>query len=95
MPTKTTSPSEKPLRGKLKSSVLPTRNSKSTKSPELAPMPSDVESTSFATSLDPQDRERMIRETAYYLAEKDGFQEGRESYYWQQAEEQIDKMLQQ
>lgn len=40
-----------------------------------------------------EDRESMIRYAAYFLAESDGFQDGRESEYWIQAEKQIDQLL--
>lgn len=41
----------------------------------------------------PADREHMIQTAAYHLAEKDGFQSGREEQYWLQAEAQIDQLL--
>jgi hypothetical protein len=95
MPTKT-SAIEKPARTKIRSSALPMTDVDG-KMPEPAPQPADQERTSFASSAanstTPEDRDRMIRETAYYLAEKDGFPAGREDFHWNQAQEQIDKML--
>jgi len=35
------------------------------------------------------EREEMVRHAAYHIAEKDGFQTGREEDYWHQAEQQI------
>ena len=40
-----------------------------------------------------EDRDTMIRNAAYFLAESDGFQPGREEEYWSQAESQIDQLL--
>ncbi|KYG65554.1 hypothetical protein AZI86_00290 [Bdellovibrio bacteriovorus] len=81
MPTRRTS-TEKPSRTKVKSPVLP----------EPTPSPSQDERKASFSEISPEQREQMIRETAYYLAEKDGFP-GKDDQYWQQAEEQIDKML--
>lgn len=61
--------------------------------PPPTPAPSQKEQTSMATVVNHEDRHQMIRETAYYLAEKDGFPSGKDEEYWSRAEEQIDKML--
>lgn len=39
------------------------------------------------------DRERMIQYAAYHIAEKDGFQPGKEQDYWYQAERQISELF--
>lgn len=44
-------------------------------------------------SASPQDREHMIQYAAYHIAERDGFQPGKEKDYWLQAERQIDDLL--
>ena len=46
------------------------------------------------SSVSAADRQRMIQDAAYHLAEKDGFQPGREQHYWFQAEQQIDQLIQ-
>jgi len=33
----------------------------------------------------------MIQDAAYHIAEKDGFQKGKEQDYWLQAEKEIDR----
>ena len=38
-------------------------------------------------------KEQMIREAAYFLAEKDGFQPGKELENWVKAEQQIEKQV--
>jgi hypothetical protein len=40
-----------------------------------------------------EERYRMIQDAAYHLAEKDGFQPGKEQDYWFAAEKQIESML--
>jgi hypothetical protein len=79
MPTKT-SATEKPVRTKLRNSTLPKSN-KSKKTVEAV------------SPLSAEEREQMIRETAYYLSERDGFQPGQDEEYWQRAEQQIDLLL--
>lgn len=49
-------------------------------------------SNSQKTQVSAEERERMIRETAFYLAEREGFSSDNH-IYWLRAEEQIDKML--
>jgi hypothetical protein len=79
MPTKANA-IEKPVRTKLRSSILP----KSNKEKSIA---------KAVSTLSAEEREQMIRETAYYLSERDGFQPGQEEEYWQRAEQQIDALL--
>ncbi|MGE0525858.1 MAG: DUF2934 domain-containing protein [Bdellovibrionales bacterium] len=40
-----------------------------------------------------EDRQHMVQYAAYHIAEKDGFQTGKEQEYWLQAEKQIDELL--
>jgi len=49
---------------------------------------SSVSSAAFAN-----ERRRMIAETAYYQAEKRGFQSGYEMLDWLEAEKDVDKLL--
>lgn len=42
--------------------------------------------------VSPEERQRMIQETAFYLAEREGFSSDNQ-IYWLRAEEQIDKMI--
>lgn len=44
------------------------------------------------TPIHPEERYRMIQSTAYYLAEKDGFQ-GSAIDYWTQAERQVAEQI--
>jgi hypothetical protein len=44
-------------------------------------------------AVTPEDRDRMIQYAAYHIAEKDGFQPGKEHEYWLQAERQIDSIF--
>lgn len=50
--------------------------------------------TTAAQTLSAEERYRMIQDAAYHVAEKDGFQRGREQDYWLQAEKEIDGTLQ-
>jgi hypothetical protein len=46
-----------------------------------------------AVGISPRQRIDMIAEAAYFIAEKHGFDPQRVSQDWQQAEQQIDRML--
>jgi hypothetical protein len=46
-----------------------------------------------AKKVSAQEHYQMIQETAYFLAEKDGFRPGHELQYWLQAEEMIVQRL--
>jgi len=37
----------------------------------------------------PEDRYRMVQSAAYFIAEKDGFQHGRDAEYWARAEHEV------
>ncbi|WP_413293178.1 DUF2934 domain-containing protein [Bdellovibrio sp. HCB185ZH] len=52
----------------------------------------NASSANTKQSVSPEERERMIKETAFYLAEREGFSADNQ-IYWLRAEEQIDKML--
>ncbi|UYL09628.1 DUF2934 domain-containing protein [Bdellovibrio sp. SKB1291214] len=80
---------------RLSSSEKLNKNNKSQPNPES--FNSDSESKSAPTNtqtgkVSAEERERMIRETAFYLAEREGFSSDN-NIYWLRAEEQIDKML--
>jgi hypothetical protein len=55
----------------------------------------DVSATRPITpqNLSPEDRQRMIAEAAYYLAEHRAFQGGDQTQDWLQAEQEIDRTL--
>ncbi len=59
-------------------------------SPPLSP-PLSIFQSSPSTSLDPQRRLEMIRQAAYYRAERRGFVPGFEDEDWQISEEEIDR----
>jgi len=46
-----------------------------------------------AIKVSAEERQRMVQENAYYIAEKDGFQAGQEGRYWIEAEAKIDALL--
>lgn len=71
--------------------LSPTEKLNKNNKPPLAPE-SDVSEKSQQKIVSAEDRERMIRETAFYLAEREGFTSDNH-IYWLRAEEQIDKML--
>lgn len=68
-----------------------------TKEPASADRSSVSSSSSRAATeaapLSPEERYRMVQDAAYHIAEKDGFQHGREQDYWFQAEKEIDARL--
>ncbi len=47
----------------------------------------------FGAAVTPEQREAMIREAAYFLAQQRGFQGGTPEQDWREAEAQIDRML--
>lgn len=51
----------------------------------VRPTPSSVQ------ELTPEERYKMIQEAAYHIAEKDGFQPGKEHDYWYQAEREMEE----
>jgi hypothetical protein len=51
------------------------------------------QSMQSSQTMAPEERERMVQYAAYHIAEKDGFQSGREKDYWLQAEKQIDDLF--
>ncbi|MBK7677709.1 MAG: DUF2934 domain-containing protein [Candidatus Accumulibacter sp.] len=59
-----------------------------------SPLPA---ATECATTADPatpvqpspEDRYRMVQSAAYFIAEKDGFQHGRDAEYWARAEHEV------
>ena len=53
--------------------------------------PPKTDGTPFEPS--PAERERMVAEAAYFLAERRGFAPGSEASDWREAESQIDTML--
>lgn len=44
-------------------------------------------------AVDPAERQRMIAEAAYYIAEKRGFAAGNHDADWAEAERQIDELI--
>ncbi|MDH5300985.1 MAG: DUF2934 domain-containing protein [Gammaproteobacteria bacterium] len=46
-------------------------------------------------TLTQEERQQMIAETAYYIAEQHGFEPGRDQQNWLEAERQVDQMLSQ
>lgn len=44
-------------------------------------------------AISPEERERMIQLAAYHIAERDGFQAGKEQDYWLQAEKQTQALF--
>ena len=72
--------------------VAPTTKIKKSVS-NTKPTPKKADSQITRHAANPEERETMIRETAYYMAERDGFPAGRESDYWAQAEAQVDQLL--
>ena len=68
--------------------------SKETKTPPKAKVtPKSAKPQTTRHAAINEDRETMIRNAAYYLAESDGFQPGREEEYWVQAEAQVEQLL--
>ncbi len=61
----------------------------------LAPAakPAVIAAASVVAKIDPGQRQRMIAEAAYYLAEKRGFTPGNQITDWAEAEKQIDAKL--
>ena len=53
----------------------------------------EKKASSRAVAPDPQQRIDMIAEAAYFIAEKHGFDPRRTTQDWQQAERQVDEML--
>lgn len=105
-PTKTassTSKSKKPRVTAATAKAPATSRTQAAKSRKVASK-SKAESTTQAipqarasmmsASVSAEERRRMIQDAAYYLAEKDGFQHGREHHYWATAEQQIDQLIQ-
>ncbi len=58
-----------------------------------AAKPAPTAAAPVAAKLDPAQRQRMIAEAAYYLAEKRGFAPGHDAADWAAAEKQIDAGL--
>lgn len=53
---------------------------------------SAVEPAPTRSTSSPEERYRMIQDAAYHIAERDGFQKGKEQDYWLRAEKEIDEM---
>lgn len=60
---------------------------------KAAPAPAALPKVATKPAIDPAERQRMIGEAAYYLAEKRGFVHGHHDADWAAAEKQIDAML--
>lgn len=52
-----------------------------------------TQSKTTTTTVNPNDRQRMVRETAYYLAQKRGFAPGHDVEDWVTAERTVDQQL--
>jgi hypothetical protein len=64
--------------------------------PAPAPKPVAIKAptkVAAAPAVSPEQRQRMIAEAAYYLAEKRGFAHGSHDADWAEAERQIDATL--
>lgn len=62
-------------------------------SPAPKPAPARSKTLPPPTLVDAENREAMIREAAYYLAEKHGFDPSFDSLNWEEATQQIDALL--
>lgn len=62
-------------------------------SPAPKPTPARSKTLTPPTLVDAENREAMIREAAYYLAEKHGFDSSFDSLNWEEATQQIDALL--
>lgn len=63
-------------------------------SPSMAASSTSSKTNDSVAKVSAEDRQRMIQDAAYHIAEKDGFQAGREQEYWYRAEKQIDQLIQ-
>jgi hypothetical protein len=73
----------------VKMQMKPNKTVTRKKSPTLEEAAADAAPMAMTS----EQREEMVRYAAYHIAEKDGFQAGRELDYWNQAQEQIDQLL--
>ena len=82
--------------------ATPTAAEKKTPVKKTVPAPADTENpmpapTECATTTNPtapvkpsaEERYRMVQSAAYFMAEKDGFQHGRDAEYWARAELEV------
>lgn len=52
-----------------------------------------VKETSKVKTLSPEEHYRLVQETAYFRAQADGFQPGKDLQYWLQAEMEVAQRL--
>ena len=69
------------------------KSSKPSPAVKSAPTAAKPAMAAAKPAVDPAERQRMIGEAAYYLAEKRGFAHGHHDADWAAAEKQIDAML--
>lgn len=98
-PTAAKSPSSKSATGKtgtakVTSSVveLPVKP-KATEEKPAAPPKKTTVSKPKPPAVTAEERDRMIREAAYYIAERRGFEGGSPAEDWEQAEAEVDQLL--
>jgi hypothetical protein len=84
MPRSTTKPTRSPKK------TAPARPVKSSGAKKAAPKNSV---SPLHPAMTDDDKERMIQYAAYHIAEKDGFQAGKEKDYWFRAERQIQDLI--
>jgi hypothetical protein len=70
--------------------------SKAVEAPKAAAKPATkpaVKEMSKVKVLSPEEHYRMVQETAYFRAQADGFQPGKDLQYWLQAEMEVAQRL--
>ena len=77
----------------LKNTEKPAARKSNATARKTTPRSNKKRSNSVAAAEPTVDRQRMIEETAYYYAEKRGFQPGHEVLDWLAAEKDVDTLL--
>lgn len=76
-----------------KTTTSTTSRKKAPQKTKAAAAPKRTEMPQEPAPLTAEEREKMIQVAAYHLAERDGFQPGKERDYWLQAEREINAMV--